>query len=134
MATAIMAIFFVVDGYGMNAASLQWVSAPPAETVPALYTAQLMSKLGLATGSAYMLWYLGLLPILYGTAMLQGGGYPRWLSLVAFLGGALALAAGSSFFLVGDTLPAVLAFVLSQAIMAVWVFGAGIVLYRHLSV
>jgi len=129
--TAIMAIFFVVDGFGMKAAAEIYLNAPATETVPALYTALLMSKLGLGTGSAYQVWYLGLLPILYAIAMLQGGGFPRWITLIALLGGVLGIAAGAGFFLAGFSTASLLSFVGAQAILALWIFAAGIALYRR---
>jgi hypothetical protein len=129
--TAIMAIFFVVDGLGMKAAAELWLNAPATEAVPALYSALLMSKLGLGPGSAYQLWYLGLLPILYAIAMLQGGIFPRWISLIAILGGVLGVAAGAGFYLVGFSTATLSLFIVAQAILATWVFVAGIVLYRR---
>jgi hypothetical protein len=131
LATAVMAIFFIVDGFGMKAMAEVWLNAPPAEAQPALYSALLMTKLGLGTGSAYQVWYLGLLPLLFASAMLQGGGFPKWISLIALLGGVFGLAAGASFFLVGYSTAAVVAFVAAQFILALWVLAAGIVLYRR---
>ena len=129
--TALMVIFFVVDGFGMKAIAEVWQNAPAAEAVPALYSALLMSKLGLGTGSAYQVWYLGLLPILFSIAMLQGGTFPRWISFIAMLGGVLGVVAGASFFLVGYSLAGLFSFIGAQAIIAVWVLAAGIVLYRR---
>jgi hypothetical protein len=129
--TAIMAIFFVVDGFGMKAAAEMWLNAPPTEAAAALYAALLMSNLGLGTGSAYQVWYLGLLPILYAVAMLQGGLFPRWISVIALLGGGLGLAAGAGFFLVGFSTGGLFSFIGAQAILAVWIFAAGVVLYRR---
>src|SRR6266498_3085810 len=71
--TVILACFFVIDGYGMKAASDLWLNAPATETTSALYAALLMSKLGLAFGSAYFFWYLGLMPLLYGILIIRGG-------------------------------------------------------------
>ena len=129
--TAIMVIFFVVDGFGMKAAAEVWLNAPPTEAVPALYSALLMSKLGLGTGSAYQVWYLGLLPILYSIAMLQGGTFPRWISLIAMLGGVLGMVAGAAFFIGGYSIAGLFSFIGAQAIIALWVLAAGIVLYRR---
>lgn len=129
--TAIMVIFFVLDGYGMQAAAELWLNAPASETVPALYSALLMSKLGLGTSSVYEAWYLGLLPILYAIAMLQGGIYPKWNSLLAILGGVLGIAAGAGFYLGGYSAAALVSFIVAQVILATWVFIAGIVLFRR---
>lgn len=128
--TAIMTIFFVVDGFGMKSVAEIWLNAPAAEAVPALYSALLMSKLGLGTGSAYQVWYLGLLPILYSIAMLQGGTFPRWISLIAMLGGVFGVVAGAGFFLFGYSIAGLFSFIGAQAIIALWVLVAGIVLYR----
>jgi hypothetical protein len=128
--TAILLIFFVLDGYGMQAAATLWLNAPAAEAVPALYAALLMSKLGLGTSSAYEAWYLGLLPVLYAIAMLKGGIYPQWISWLAILGGVLGIAAGTGFYLAGYSVAALVSFVVAQVILPTWVFAAGIVLYR----
>jgi hypothetical protein len=128
--TAIMAIFFVVDGYGMKAAAEIWLNAPPGETAPALYAALLMSKLGIASGSAYQFWYLGLLPLAFAAAILRSGSLPVWQGYLAALSGLLGVAAGASFFLAGYTSVGLMAFIGAQTIFAVWVFAAGFVLYR----
>lgn len=129
--TGLMAVFFVVDGYGMKAAGELWLNAPASEAAAALYTAILMSKLGLGFGSAYFFWYLGLLPLLYGAAMIQGGIFPRWISLTAIIGGMLGVMAGGGFYLFGYSVAALFSFIGAQAIIALWILGAGIVLYRR---
>jgi hypothetical protein len=127
--TALMITFFVVDGYGMQAAAAVWLSAPSTEAAAALYAAILMSKLGIGFGSAYFFWYLGLLPLLYGMAMIQSGIFPRFISLTAMLGGVLGVMAGAGFYLFGFSVAALLGFIGAQAIISLWVFCAGIVLY-----
>jgi hypothetical protein len=132
--TGLLAVFFAVDGYGMKAASELWLSAPPSEAAAALYTALLMSKLGIASGSIYFFWYLGLMPLLYGAAMIQGGVFPRWISIVAILGGVLGLWAGAGFYLFGYSVVSLFGFIGAQLLISVWTVGAGIVLYRHTDV
>ena len=129
--TGLLAVFFAVDGYGMKAASELWLSAPPSEAAAALYAALLMSKLGIASGSIYFFWYLGLMPLLYGAAMIQSGVFPRWISLVAILGGVLGVLAGAGFYLFGYGIVSLFGFIGSQVIISLWILGAGIVLYRH---
>jgi hypothetical protein len=129
--TAILLIFFVLDGYGMKAGAELWLNAPASEATPALYAALLMSKLGLGTSSVYEAWYLGLLPMLYAIAMLQGGTYPKWISLLAILGGVLGIAAGAGFYLGGYSAAALVSFIVAQIILATWVLAAGIVLFRR---
>ncbi len=132
--TGLLAVFFVVDGYGMKAASELWLSAPPTEATAALYAALLMSKLGIGSGSAYFFWYLGLMPLLYGAAMIQGGVFPRWISIVAILGGVLGIWAGAGFYLFDYSVVSLFGFIGSQLIISIWTVGAGIVLYRHTDV
>ena len=132
--TGLLAIFFIVDGYGMKAASELWLSAPPGDTAAALYAALLMSKLGIGSGSAYFFWYLGLMPLLYGAAMIRGGVFPRWISLVAILGGVPGVLAGTGFYLFGYGVVSLFGFIASQLIISVWTVGAGIVLYRRTGV
>jgi len=129
--TGLLAVFFAVDGYGMKAASELWLSAPPSEATAALYAALLMSKLGIASGSIYFFWYLGLMPLLYGAAMIQGGVFPRWISVVAILGGVLGVLAGTGFYLFGYGVVSLFGFIGSQVIISLWIIGAGIVLYRR---
>ena len=129
--TGLLAIFFAVDGYGMKAASELWLSAPPSDAAAALYAALLMSKLGIASGSIYFFWYLGLMPLLYGMAMIQSAVFPRWISIVAMLGGVLGVLAGAGFYLFGYGIVSLFGFIGSQVIISLWILGAGIVLYRH---
>ena len=129
--TGLLAVFFAVDGYGMKAASELWLSAPPSEAAAALYAALLMSKLGIASGSIYFFWYLGLMPLLYGAVMIQGGVFPRWISIAAILGGVLGVLAGAGFYLFGYGIVSLFGFIGSQVIISLWIVGAGIVLYRR---
>jgi hypothetical protein len=129
--TGLLAVFFAVDGYGMKAASELWLSAPPGEAAAALYAALLMSKLGIASGSIYFFWYLGLMPLLYGAAMIQSGVFPRWISIVAILGGVLGVLAGAGFYLFGYGIVSLFGFIGSQVIISLWILAAGIVLYRR---
>src|SRR5262245_33450297 len=129
--TGFLAIFFAVDGYGMKAASELWLSAPPSETTAALYAALLMSKLGIASGSIYFFWYLGLMPLLYGAAIIQSGVFPRWISIVAILGGVLGVLAGAGFYLFGYGIVSLFGFIGAQLMISLWILGAGIVLYRR---
>ena len=129
--TGLLAVFFVVDGYGMKAASDLWLSAPPSEAAVALYAALLMSKLGIASGSIYFFWYLGLMPLLYGAAMIQSGVFPRWISMAAIFGGVLGVFAGAGFYLFDYSIVSLFGFISSQLIISIWTIGAGIVLYRR---
>jgi hypothetical protein len=129
--TGLLAVFFAVDGYGMKAASELWLSAPPSEAPAALYAALLMSKLGIASGSIYFFWYLGLMPLLYGAAMIQSGVFPRWISIVAILGGVLGVLAGAGFYLFGYGIASLFCFIGAQLMISLWIIAAGIVLYRR---
>ena len=129
--TGLLAVFFAVDGYGMKAASELWLSAPPSEAAAALYVALLMSKLGIASGSIYFFWYLGLMPLLYGAATIQSGVFPRWISIVAILGGVLGVLAGAGFFIFGYGIVSLFGFIGSQLFISLWILGAGIALYRR---
>jgi hypothetical protein len=130
--TGLLAVFFAVDGYGMKAASELWLSAPPSEAAAALYAALLMSKLGIASGSLYFFWYLGLMPLLYGAAMNQSGAFPRWISIVAILGGVLGVLAGAGFYLFGYGIVSLFGFIGAQLMISLWILGAGVVLYRRM--
>ena len=129
--TGLLAVFFAVDGYGMKAASELWLNAPPGEAAAALYAALLMSKLGIASGSIYFFWYLGLMPLLYGAAMIQSGVFPRWISIVAILGGVLGVLAGAGFYLFGYGIVSLFCFIGAQFIISLWILGDGIALYRR---
>jgi hypothetical protein len=129
--TGLLAVFFAVDGYGMKAASELWLSAPPSEAAAALYAALLMSKLGIASGSIYFFWYLGLMPLLYGAVMSQTGVFPRWITIVAILGGLLGVLAGAGFFIFGYGIVSLFGFIGSQLFISLWILGAGIALYRR---
>jgi hypothetical protein len=129
--TSLMVVFFAIDGAGMKSASMLWLNAPGSEAPAALYSALLMSKFGVYFGSVYFFWYLGLLPLLYGMAMLQDSVFPKWISALAIVDGVLGGIAGIGFYIFGYNLPAVLCFIGAQLLIAIWVFGAGTVLYRR---
>jgi hypothetical protein len=129
--TATAAAFFAVDGFGMKVAAALWLSAPPAEATMALYSGLLMAKLGIATASVYMLWYLGLMPILYGAAMLQSGAFPRWVGWLAGAGGVVGFLAGAGFYIAGFSAVGTVGFILSQTVFFIWPAGAGMALMRR---
>jgi hypothetical protein len=63
--------------------------------------------------------------------MIQSGVFPRWISIVALLGGVLGVLAGAGFYLFGYGIVSLFGFIGSQVIISLWILGAGIVLYRR---
>jgi hypothetical protein len=71
------------------------------------------------------------MPLLYGAAMIQSGVFPRWISILAILGGVFGVLGGAGFYLFGYGIVSLFGFISSQLIISLWILGAGIVLYQR---
>jgi hypothetical protein len=125
----IMLAGLAVDGYGMKAMADLWANAPVADKADAFRVALAVEQVQRALFHTWAAFFVGAPFLLLGlSGLVAGGGFPRWLGLIAAFGGAGALIAGAAGFL-GGSLPSLL-FVVAATLVTLWILIAGIVALR----
>ncbi len=121
-----------VDGPAMQEVADRWAAAESGRRESLFAAAEVLRSVDIALFSVWTLVLVGGAPILYGVAILVGGGLSRWLGWLAIAGGALGLVTGAVQMFVG--LKPVTVFVLfpaaSTALIA-WLVLVGIVFWRR---
>ncbi|HEX8969082.1 MAG TPA: hypothetical protein VF937_14465 [Chloroflexota bacterium] len=128
-AAAIMLAGIAIDGFATKGLADAWASAPATERATAFRMALAVEEVQNALFHTWAALFIGLPFLLLGVSgLLDGGGFPRWLGLVALVGGAGALLVGIAGFLhlpVPGALFNVFAF-----IVTLWVLVAGVLVWR----
>jgi hypothetical protein len=97
---AVMLVGIAIDGFASKAVADLWASAPPTERATALRMALTVEDIQNALFHAWSALFIGLAFVLLGlSGLLDGGGFPRWLGLIAVVGGAGAVFTGVAGFL-----------------------------------
>ena len=126
----IMLIGLAVDGFAMKALADLWANAPVADKADTFRAALAVEQVQRALFHTWAAFFVGAPFLLLGlSGLVAGGGFPRWLGLMAALGGAGALIAGAAGFL-GASLPSLL-FVVAATLVTLWILIAGIVALRR---
>jgi hypothetical protein len=126
---AVMLVGIAIDGFATKAMADLWASAPPAERATAFRMALAVEEIQDALFHTWAALFIGFPFLLLGlSGLLAGGGFPRWLGLVAAIGGGGALFTGVLGFLhvpVPGALFNVFAF-----LVTLWVLVAGVLVWR----
>ena len=126
---AVMLVGIAIDGFATKAMADLWASAPPSERATTFDLALAVEDIQNALFHAWSMFFIGLPFVLLGVSgLLAGGGLPRWLGLVAVIGGAGATIMGVAGFLqvpVPGALFNVFAF-----LVLLWVLVAGVLIWR----
>jgi hypothetical protein len=127
--SAVMLVGIAIDGFATKAMADIWASAPPSEQATAFGVAVAVVAIQDALFHAWSALFIGLPFVLLGiSGLLDGGGFPRWLGLVALIGGAGAVFMGVAGF-VNIPLPGAL-FNVFAFLVTLWVLVAGALLLR----
>ena len=126
---AVMLVGIAIDGFATKAMADLWASAPPNERATAYGMALTVENIQNALFHTWSMLFIGLPFALLGVSgLLAGGGFPRWLGLVAVIGGAGATFMGVAGFL-HVPVPGAL-FNVFAVLVSLWVLVAGVLMWR----
>ena len=131
VSAALLAVWIAVDGIATKTVADAWASAPAAEKTAAFRLGHAMLRIDLALFSVWLLVW-GITVAVYGLAVTTSRVYPRWLGVVAILGGlgaalvALGQALTGPSYLMTNVLVGIFAFILTT-----WVMVMGVFLWRQ---
>jgi hypothetical protein len=74
---------YAIIGHALKDVADAWLAAPANEAEVHLRTADVMLAVTGGLFHSFVAWMLGLPYVLFGTAVVLGTGYPRWLGWVA---------------------------------------------------
>jgi hypothetical protein len=126
---AVMLVGIAIDGFATKALADGWATASAADRATAFRLALAVEEVQNALFHTWAALFIGLPFLLLGlSGLLAGGGFPRWLGVVAVLGGGGALAMGICGFLHVPA-PGML-FNLCAFLVTLWALGAGVLVWR----
>jgi hypothetical protein len=128
---AVMLVGIAIDGFATKALADLWASAPAPERATAFRLALAADQIQTALFHTWAALFIGLPFLLLGlSGLLAGGGFPRWLGLVAVIGGAGAVFMGAAGFLqLQVPVPGVL-FNVCASLVTLWALVAGVLAWR----
>jgi hypothetical protein len=126
---AVMLVGIAIDGFATKALADFWATASAADRATAFRMALAVEEVQNALFHTWAALFIGLPFLLLGlSGLLARGGFPRWLGVIAVIGGAGALCMGVSGFL-HVPVPGVL-FNLFAFLVTLWVLVAGVLVWR----
>jgi hypothetical protein len=126
---AVMLVGIAIDGFATKALADLWASAPAPERATAFRLALAVDDIQTALFHTWAALFIGLPFLLMGlSGLLAGGGLPRWLGIVALIGGAGAAFTGVAGFL-QLPVPGVL-FNVFAFVVTLWALVAGVLVWR----
>ncbi len=126
---AVMLVGIAIDGFATKAMADLWVAAPATEQPVMFGVAVAVEEVQNALFHTWAALFIGLPFLFMGVSgVLTGGGFPRWLGIIALVGGGGALLTGVSGFL-HLPVPGVL-FNVFALVVTLWVLVAGVYVWR----
>jgi hypothetical protein len=126
---AVLLVGIAIDGFATKAVADLWAAAPAPERATAFRVALAVDDIQTALFHTWAALFIGLPFVLLGVSgLLAGGGFPRWLGMVALIGGAGALCMGVAGFL-RVPVPGVL-FNVCAFLVTLWSLAAGVFICR----
>ncbi len=120
-----------IDGPAMKEVAERWSAASGADRAAIFAAADVLRSVDIALFSTWILVLVGITPMLFGVAILAGGGLPRPLGWPALAAGPVAVAVAVIQYFEG--LRPITVFVLFPAasgVLAVWLIATGVVMWR----
>jgi hypothetical protein len=126
---AVMLVGIAIDGFATKGLADLWGTASVADRATSFRVALAVEEVQNALFHTWAALFIGLPFLLMGVSgLLDGGGFPRWLGMIAVVGGAGALFMGISGFL-HLPVPGVL-FNVFAFIVTLWALVAGVLVWR----
>ncbi|HEX2089906.1 MAG TPA: DUF4386 family protein [Actinomycetota bacterium] len=133
VSTAVTAVSFVMDGYGLWGLATAWAEATGAakSTIALAAGAAESFENALFIGSTIL--FFGVTPIVAGMALWTDGTYPRWVAVVGIIGGIAGVLAGAINFLAGavTTFAFNVIFTPASFLITVWFLALSVLLWRR---
>jgi hypothetical protein len=126
---AVMLVGIAIDGFATKGLADLWAIAPAADRATAFRMAVAIEEVQNALFHTWSALFIGLPFVLLGVSgLLAGGGFPRWLGVIAVIGGAGVLSMGVAGFL-HVPVPGLL-FNVFAFLVTLWVLVAGVLVWR----
>jgi hypothetical protein len=122
---------YAIIGHALKDVADAWLAAPANEAEVHLRTADVMLAVTGGLFHSFVAWMLGLPYVLFGTAVVLGTGYPRWLGWVAVVAGSGALLAGTTRFLGFGLVPYPLLYGGFVIPLSIWLAAMGVLMWRR---
>jgi hypothetical protein len=127
---AVMLVGIAIDGFATKALADLWATAPAADRTTAFQVALAVEEVQNALFHTWAALFIGVPFLLMGlSGLLVGGGFPRWLGVIALTGGAGAVFMGVAGFL-RVPVPGVL-FNVFALLVTLWALVAGVMVWRE---
>ncbi len=128
--STLVAVNFASDGMAMKHIATLWVAASAAEQTAMLPSAEVLFQIDFGFYTVWIFLFLGFPFVFFGLALLQSSVYPRWLGWLGFAGGLGCTVVGITQYVGGETTLLTTLFLLFSVIVTIWIFIAGILLWR----
>ena len=126
VATALQA----VDGVALKRMVDAWAAAPVDNRAAAFYAALAVRQIEIGLASMLSL-LLGLTAMVYGAALFGDDSYPKWLSIVAIVGGVATAISGVVMAYTGFSGLAMAVNMPASALLILWIVAIGVSMWRH---
>lgn len=128
---AVVTVSTSIDGFANKALALAWANAPTAETDAFFRVLVGVKDVDFAIWSAGMLIFFGLTFLGFGAALADGRYFPAWFGWAAIVSGVGSTAAALiQIANVGEVQLAETLFFASSMLATLWLFAAGVLLWR----
>lgn len=127
---AVMLVGMAIDGFAAKALADQWAGATGADSAALFPVAVAVESVQTALFHTWAALFVGAPFLLLGVSgLMPGGGFPRWLGLIAVVGGGGALYAGVTGYLHAPA--SGLLFAVSALLVTLWALVAGVIAWRR---
>ena len=124
-------VLVILDGVAAPQLAEQWAQAPATGRAAALSAVTASETLNFALASLFNILFAGVAIILLGLAVATGEGYPRWLGVIAVLGGLESIGAGVIQAEAGEpVLASRVLTIVGPTVITLWLLVMGILLVR----
>jgi hypothetical protein len=127
---AVMLVGTAIDGFATKALADQWAGAAGADSAALLRVAAAVETVQTSLFYTWATLFVGAPFLILGVSgLMAGGGFPRWLGMIAVVGGSGAIYAGVAGYLHAPA--SGLLFTVSALLVTLWALIAGVIAWRR---